>query len=158
MEFGCTIRKASADDGDGLFSLVMQFATSFRPERTAFDVSLSALMVDEAACLLVAEHEGQVIGYCLGFDHYAFYANGRVSWVEEVMVECTFRRHGLGRSLMAAFESWAKSRGSKLVGLATRRAAPFYAALGYEESAVFFRKLMNEQDDDRIKQPAIPRR
>ena len=149
MEFGCTIRRASADDAEELFSLVTQFATSFRPERAAFDVSLKALLADEAACVLVAEHQGRVIGSCLGFDHYAFYANGRVSWVEEVMVEPECRRHGVGRKLMAAFESWAKSRGSKLVGLATRRAAPFYAALGYEESAVFFRKLMNKQADDR---------
>ena len=40
------------------------------------------------------------------------------------------------------FEKWASKRGSKLVGLATRRAAPFYKGLGYEESAVFFRKLL----------------
>jgi hypothetical protein len=43
---------------------------------------------------------------------------------------------------MEAFESWAKSRGAALVALATRRAAPFYLALGYEESASYFRKLL----------------
>jgi hypothetical protein len=43
---------------------------------------------------------------------------------------------------MAAFEQWAADRGSRLVGLATRRAAPFYAALGYEESAAYLRKLL----------------
>jgi len=58
------------------------------------------------------------------------------------MVEEVQRRDGVGRALMAAFEAWAKSRGSRLVGLATRRAAPFYKALGYEESATFFRKLL----------------
>jgi len=49
---------------------------------------------------------------------------------------------GIGSGLMNAFEAWARLRGSKLIGLATRRAAPFYAALGYEESATFFRKLL----------------
>lgn len=29
-----------------------------------------------------------------------------------------------------------------LFALATRRAAPFYAALGYEDSATYFRKLL----------------
>ena len=31
---------------------------------------------------------------------------------------------------------------SRIVALATRRAAPFYDALGYEDSAVYFRKLL----------------
>jgi hypothetical protein len=29
--------------------------------------------------------------------------------------------------------------------LATRRAAPFYRALGYEESAVYLRKILDDQ-------------
>jgi hypothetical protein len=43
---------------------------------------------------------------------------------------------------MSAFEQWAVAQGCALVALATRRAAPFYRALGYEESAVYFRKVM----------------
>ena len=45
-------------------------------------------------------------------------------------------------ALMAEFERWATERGAALVALATRRAAPFYLALGYEESATYFRKLL----------------
>lgn len=136
------IRRATACDADGLFALVKDFATSFSPEREAFEQSFEHFLADDDAWLWVAEDDGRLIGYCLGFDHYAFYANGRVSWVEEIMVQADRRKEGVGRMLMDAFEEWAKSRGSKLVGLATRRAAPFYLALGYEESAVFFRKLM----------------
>ena len=43
---------------------------------------------------------------------------------------------------MAAFEGWAVSQGCAVVALATRRAAPFYRALGYEESASYFRKTV----------------
>ena len=137
-----TIRQAGLDDANALFLLVQQFATSFQPEHTAFAASLNALLADENAWLHIAEAQGEAIGYCLGFDHYAFYANGRVSWVEEIMVKAEMRRHGVGESLMNAFEAWAKSRGSKLVALATRRAAAFYTAIGYDESATFFRKLL----------------
>lgn len=140
MEY--TLRPAGLADANALFSLVEQFATSFQPERSAFAVSLNALLAEENAWLQIAEAQGEVIGYCLGFDHYAFYANGRVAWVEELMVKAEMRRHGVGQSLMNAFEAWAKARGSKLVGLATRRAAAFYTAIGYEESATFFRKLL----------------
>jgi GNAT superfamily N-acetyltransferase len=58
------------------------------------------------------------------------------------MVRDDLRGGGIGRSMMAAFEEWAAVRGDRLVGLATRRAAPFYAALGYEDSAAYFRKLL----------------
>lgn len=44
---------------------------------------------------------------------------------------------------MSAFERWAAAEGCALVALATRRAAPFYRAIGYEESAVYFRKLLD---------------
>ena len=140
-------REAHAGDSDDLFALVKQFATSFKPNRESFDLCISHLVPDESAKLFVAEWDGEVIGYCLGFDHYALYANGRVSWVEEITVRADLRRKGIGRSLMNGFEGWARSRGSKLVGLATRRAAPFYAALGYEESALYFRKLVSRHPE-----------
>lgn len=140
-----TIRVACLDDATALFSLVQQFVTSFQPERSAFEASLKALLADENTWLQVAEVQGELIGYCLGFDHYTFYANGRVAWVEEIMVKAEMRRHGVGESLMKALEAWATARGSTLVALATRRAAAFYRAIGYEESATFFRKSYNRK-------------
>lgn len=141
-----TIRAACLDDATALFSLVQQFVTSFQPEHSAFEASLKALLADENTWLQVAEVQGELIGYCLGFDHYTFYANGiRVAWVEEIMVKAEMRRHGVGESLMKALEAWATARGSTLVALATRRAAAFYRAIGYEESATFFRKSYNRK-------------
>jgi GNAT superfamily N-acetyltransferase len=116
---------------------------SFSPEREGFESCLDQLLQDESAWLAVAEVKGRVVGYCLGFDHYALYANGRVSWVEEIMVQADMRCRGIGRAMMEAFEAWARSRESRLIALATRRAAPFYTALGYEESAAYFRKLLD---------------
>ncbi len=136
------IRKANQNDTDIMFTLVKHFATSFMPERKSFDISLNSLVSEESAFLYVAEYNGEVVGYCLGFDHYAFYANGRVSWVEEIMVREDLRKKGIGRTLMSSFEDWARSRNSKLVALATRRAAHFYSAIGYEDSATYFRKLL----------------
>jgi GNAT superfamily N-acetyltransferase len=137
-----SIRRATQADADALFLLVKDFAVTFVPERSAFENSLREILADPDANLSVAVLEGQVVGYCLGFDHYAFYTNGRTSLVEEVMVREDLREHGVGRRLMGSFERWSLSRGSKLVGLFTRRAAPFYEAIGYESSGTFFRKLL----------------
>ncbi len=43
---------------------------------------------------------------------------------------------------MDAFEAWSKKNGANLSALATRRAAKFYEAIGYEESATFYRRLL----------------
>ena len=72
--------------------------------------------------------------------------NEMVAWLEEIMVLEEYRINGIGRRLMEEFEKWSISRGSKLIGLATRRAASFYKALEYEESAVVFRKLIGGND------------
>jgi len=140
------IRKATTSDFQSLFALAQRFATSFIPEREAFERSAQIVLTDEAAWLAVAERDGTVIGYCLGFDHVAFYANGLVSWVEELMVSEEFRRQGVGRALMSSFEQWATNRGSILIGLATRRASSFYESIDYEVSATFFRKVLHPRN------------
>jgi GNAT superfamily N-acetyltransferase len=136
------IRLAQHADAAAVLALAKPFATSFVVEEQAFYRAFTELLTAPQAYLAVAETDQQVVGYVLGFDHYTFFANGRVAWVEEIMVSEAFRRQGIGELLMQEFETWAVARESKLVALATRRAAPFYRALGYEESAIYFRKLL----------------
>jgi len=81
------------------------------------------------------------VGYSLGFCHDTFYANGKVAWLEEIMVASSHRRDGVGEAMMMHFEAWAKSEGAVLSALATRRVSSFYQALEYEESATYFRKI-----------------
>lgn len=135
------IRLARSEDASILLDLAKELATSFAVEDASFHQTLRALLSDQSAYLAVAE-EDVVVGYILGFDHLTFFANGRAAWVEEIMVRQGNRRSGVGRLLMQSFEAWAKARDAKLIALATRRAALFYAALGYEESATYFRKVL----------------
>jgi GNAT superfamily N-acetyltransferase len=139
------IRHAGADDSDGVAALAAELALSFEFSREQFRASYPALLAADGACLLLAVDGGESVGYLLGFRHLTFYANGPVGWVEEIVVRGRDRGQGIGRVLMDAFEEWAAAEGCALVALATRRAAPFYLALGYEESATYFRKvLVNE--------------
>ncbi len=94
------IRKATADDADAVFCLTEEFATSFVPERAAFEIALADIIANDGANLSVAAFNGEVVGYCLGFDHHTFYANGRVAWVEEITVREPLRRRGVGKALM----------------------------------------------------------
>ena len=135
-------RRATITDLGEVFELARSFATSFQPDIEAFAKSFKHLIAQDDALLLVGEESGRAMAYLLGFEHYALFANGRVSWIEEITVREDHRGQGHGTELMMHFEQWAKSRGSKMVALATRRAAGFYVALGYEESATYFRKLL----------------
>jgi GNAT superfamily N-acetyltransferase len=136
------IRPARPADAATLLPLVQQFVTSFVIEPAVWTGSFHQILQTPHAHLLVAEGDQHLLGYLLGFEHLTFYANGQVAWVEEIMVGAAYRRQGIGGALMGAFETWAAQREAKLVALATRRAAPFYRALGYEESAVYFRRLL----------------
>ena len=139
------IRRAEAGDIEDVAALAADLALSFEFSRQRFQASYPALLAADDACLLLAVAGGEVAGYLLGFRHLTFYANGPVAWVEEVVVRGRDRRRGIGQVLMNAFEEWSVSQGCSLVALATRRAAPFYLSLGYEESAMYFRKVLAGQ-------------
>jgi GNAT superfamily N-acetyltransferase len=139
----CQIRSATAADADAVAGLAAELAQSFTFSRSGFERSYPALLAAADACLLLAVDGPRHLGYLLGFQHLTFYANGPVAWVEEVLVREQERGRGTGRALMDAFEQWAAARGCALIALATRRAAPFYRALDYEESASYFRKVLD---------------
>ncbi len=136
------IRRASSQDVEGVLPLVVEFATSFDIDQPTFRDSFFELLENDSVLVLVAEEEKLLIGYCLGFWHDTFYANGRVAWLEEIMVIASHRRRGIGEAMMETFEGWAKKEGAVLSALATRRASSFYTAIGYEESASYFRRLL----------------
>jgi GNAT superfamily N-acetyltransferase len=140
------IRPATAADAAAVAGLAGELAQSFAFRRASFDEHYPALLAAGHACLLVADAGADRVGYLLGFEHLTFYANGRVAWAEEVFVRGDLRGRGIGRALIAAFEDWAQRRGCALAALATRRAAPFYRALGYQESAAYLRKLLTGPD------------
>ena len=154
------IRPAVPEDGPQVFELARQFATSFTVEEAAFKRSWDALLKTENATVIVCGEEGVIEGYLLGFCHRSFYANGPVAWVEELLVAETRRGQGIGTMLMEDFETWAQTKKCRLVATATRRAAAFYQGLGYEESASYFRKLLEEAEpagEDRKAQRAAKR-
>jgi GNAT superfamily N-acetyltransferase len=141
----CQIRAADAGDADAVAGLAAELAQSFPLSRDRFHLSYPVLLAADDACLFLAVDGRERLGYLLGFRYLTFYADGPVAWVEEVFVRRQDRGRGIGRALMGAFEQWAAGQGCALIALATRRAAPFYRALGYEDSAVYFRKVLDDE-------------
>jgi len=122
-------------------ALVRSFAISSQPERSRFERTLEELLGRSDTLAIVAEDgQANVIGYLLASSHETFFANGPVVWIEEVMVSESGRRQGVGPQLLSAAEAWAAAIPTAYIALAGRRAAEFYVAAGYEESATYFRK------------------
>ncbi|WP_020576775.1 GNAT family N-acetyltransferase [Actinopolymorpha alba] len=137
---GVRVRRAAVEDMDAMWPLVCEFAASFRPERDPFERTFRTLLNSRGGLVLVAHVQDRIVGYLLAHTHHTFFANGPVAWVEEVMVDERERSMGIGRALMAEAERWACDRGAAYVSLASRRAGNFYLQLGYEDSAVFYKK------------------
>jgi GNAT superfamily N-acetyltransferase len=122
--------------------MATSLATSFVVDSEVFRESFRTCVGGDSSLVLVAEVDSEAIGYLLGFDHVAFFANGRVAGVEEIYVDPAQRGNGVGKALMLEFEKWAESRDSTQVVVCTRRASEFYSALGYEETATCFRNVL----------------
>ncbi|HEX9709506.1 MAG TPA: GNAT family N-acetyltransferase [Candidatus Thermoplasmatota archaeon] len=136
------IRRPERADGGQLFELVRDFVTSFPADESAFARSFEVLLDDPGCDLLCAFDGAEMTGYVLAFRHPTFFANGPVAWVEELHVRPEYRRRGIAAALMRAVESRAREHGVRLVALATRRADEFYRAIGYEESATYYRRVL----------------
>jgi GNAT superfamily N-acetyltransferase len=137
------VRPARPEDADQVWPLARDFATSFTPEREAFDATWQSLGGGLGELVAVAESsDRKVVGYLLANHHLTFLANGPVAWVEEVMVDERYRRTGVGRELMSYAENWARESSAAYLALASRRAGPFYCALGYDDSAVFYKRTL----------------
>jgi ribosomal protein S18 acetylase RimI-like enzyme len=132
-------RNAIHQDEELLFALAARLSRSFKLNKSDFSKTFQEILSNKNADVFIAENESGIVGYVLGFHHSTFYANGVVSWVDEIFVLDEYRGMKIEKQLMMLFEEMSFKRGSKLVALATRRASAFYKAIGYEESLpVFF--------------------
>ena len=146
-----SIRQASIADEKAVFLLASQLSSKFVVNRAAFKAAFQKLVNEGGVYLRVVETSGQVVAYLLGWCRTAFYSNGPVGWVQEVVVLPSFRRRGLGRQLMHDFEKWISEQGGGIVSLAASGSKAFYVALGYAESASYFKKaiVVNQPPDSR---------
>ncbi|MBY8882121.1 GNAT family N-acetyltransferase [Actinacidiphila acidipaludis] len=137
------VRAAAAADGDGVFRLLAGFATSHRPDRAVFDdVTFPRVLravADGSAEVLVAERETRVVGYVLAVRMPTLFAGGTILELLELCVEEAERGRGTGSALIRSVQAAAVGSGDVEVTVPTRRAAGFYAGLGFEETAAYLK-------------------
>jgi ribosomal protein S18 acetylase RimI-like enzyme len=143
------IRPARLEDAEAVFGLLGQLATTFEPDRAAFDRTFADLFQAAGAqtstttetLLLVAEDDGGVVrGYALTSIVPLLYTNGPAAQIHELVIDEASRGQNLGTELVHAVEQECLSRGVRQLTVASRRAAGFYDRLGYHSTAEFLKR------------------
>jgi len=96
----------------------------------------SKLMRSERGLGLLAEAEGKVIGYLVGYlRHSSSLRPVKMAELESMYVREVYRGQGVGQQLVQKFLEWAKERGVERVSVtayvANERAVAFYEKLGF---------------------------
>ena len=150
-----TIRNATPDDLDLLMSLVERLELELPPLPYAADsadverAKVERMVSDGVA--LIAEEDGRAVGYALG--RYGEHGPTTV-FVEDLWVDSSARRRGLGRELLRHVAAAAAENNVTHVLLdvdaRNRDALAFYERLGFEESVKIYRialdGLLREQE------------
>jgi aminoglycoside 6'-N-acetyltransferase I len=100
------------------------------------DGLLRAFLAEPTHCLLVALHDGEVVGQATAMLH-RHPAGPPDLYVDELAVTPALQRHGIGRALLAEARAVGRSLGCRQVWLAAEAedgaARAFYAAQGSTE-------------------------
>ena len=161
------VREARPGDGSGIARCHLDSAATYveqdpelyrMPDEDGFvewiEESLLAGHADHEL-ELVGEVGGEIAGHLEGhliepMDTARWqmvrYVGERRLYVDALAITRTHRRHGVGRALMEAAESWALDRGAAMVALDTwidsPVSVPFYEALGYARRSIIFQKRL----------------
>jgi GNAT superfamily N-acetyltransferase len=101
-----SVRAATVDDAPAVASAVEELLIELggeRPSPTALEEGARRLAADEnAGALLVAEHEGSLVGFLAASWQYAIHVPGRYGTIQDLWVHPEWRSRALGRELIGA--------------------------------------------------------
>lgn len=126
------IRPAVREDAELLFGLIRELAEY---EKLADEVRGGAELLAETlfdrggAEALIAEVDGDAVGYAIFFATYSTFECRSGIWVEDLFVRPEHRRRGIGRALLARIAASALERGCARVE---------WSALDWNEPALRF--------------------
>lgn len=141
-----TIRLASAGDAGRIAVLCQQLG--YPASRKQVQRRLHQIQQDEGHAVYVAEQsDGHIVGWVHVHLRQLVVANLQAE-IGGLVVDESYRRHGIGRLLMERAEQWAREKGCRAVHLRSnivrKGAHVFYERLGYSNvktSRVFHKVL-----------------
>jgi GNAT superfamily N-acetyltransferase len=128
------IRTATISDVAAMAALLAELGYESTPEAVA--LRLHRLTSDTRALVLVAEKNGRVVGVATAHSVSVIHEDPDVAWLTSLVVDGSAQGRGVGRQLVEAVETWARSRGCVRLSVTTARdrndAHVFYERCGFE--------------------------
>ena len=146
MAIPLTVRTATVDDVERVFTLLKQLGTDYAPNAAAFDSTYRGIIDDgsRSSILLVANNSsGTVLGYALTTISPLLYINGSSAQLQELVVDTGHRGAGVGTALVEATEAACRSRKVQQLTVPSRRSANFYERIGYTSTADFLKRTFD---------------
>jgi GNAT superfamily N-acetyltransferase len=139
-----TIRPAAATDAEAIAAL---FTDEGYPAGPSDIVERLTRFSSEHSQVVVAEHDGVVLGFIAVHALPRFEHDDRILRVLALVVDAGARERGVGRSLMAEAERIATELGAAFVEVTSGHHRPdarrLYESMGYDASiAAYFRKKL----------------
>jgi GNAT superfamily N-acetyltransferase len=170
-EGGVEIREAAPGDAGLLLVLIRELADY---EKLGDQVRATEELLDRAlfgdpptAEALIAERDGEPIGYALYFSTFSTFLATQGIWLEDVYVRPEHRKAGAGRALLAAVAARLRERGGERMEWSALNwnelALGFYRGLGARAMDEWITHRLIGEDLDRLaaQAPAVgtqPRR
>ena len=133
---------AEAGDADIVFAMAAALTLDGPLDRAAFNVQFNNVVRSEQSVALLAIEESTVVGYAVGAVVPMPMYMGGAAFLQELYVDGSKRRGGVGTALVEAFTDWAARLGAARVVLATSRAGPFYESIGFSTRAQYYARTI----------------
>lgn len=122
-----TIRAASLEDVDNVAGMYEWLfappgATPSRWEPSRAAAALRRALASDAAAILIAEHESELVGICTVYEDFESVRFGRRASDEDLAVQPARRSLGIGKCLLDAAKDWARARGASRLELESAEA------------------------------------
>jgi GNAT superfamily N-acetyltransferase len=114
---GVTVGPATPDEAERVASMYEWLfePPGLRPARWSPDRAVAAIhraLASDAAVVLVARFEDELVGLCTAYDDIESIRFGRRVWVEDLAVSPGHRSLGIGKRLLDKAKQWARARGA----------------------------------------------
>ena len=137
------IRHATPDDLDSLAPLFDAYRRFYeQPGDVALaSAFLHARMERGESTILVAEADGQLLGFCQLYPSWCSVEAARIFVLHDLFVDAGVRRGGVGRALVLAAQDFGRAAGAVRLDLSTAhsntRAQALYESLGWQRDDVY---------------------
>jgi GNAT superfamily N-acetyltransferase len=128
---------AQAADAAIVFAMATTLSLDGPLDRAAFNVQFDDVLRSERSVALLAIDESTVLGYAVGALVQMPIYMGGAAFLQELYVDGSNRRGGVGTALVDAFTGWAARLGAARVVLAT-----FYESIGFSTRAQYYQRAV----------------